>query len=386
MILQTIDTKSGCKNFYVENQFTENLEQFSNKRFLTWKKSPALSEQEVDYAWLMAEGKNLESYELDGFTKLKAFHKSFITAKVDLNDNCFFDLIPENILRKYYNQLNTLCQTIDDNFEKNNLYYHLRDCHELLESISCNIANINLDSFKKHISSKQDINLLNRVSRKNSILYNLFGTKTGRLTTKKNSFPVLTLPKKFRECIEPNNDLLLEFDLNSAEARTFLNLIDFDMKGDIHTYNAKHVFRGIPREEAKVKFFSWLYDLNKTNLFLDQEYDRQYIIEKFYDGESIETPFGRKIECSREKVVNYSLQSITNDVVLEGAAKIKELLKDKTSNVYFLLHDSIVLDFCREDVKIIPEIIDIFKDTKVGSYDLNMRSGNNFGAMKEIKI
>ena len=177
MILQTIDTKSGCKNFYVENQFTENLEQFSNKRFLTWKKSPALSEQEVDYAWLMAEGKNLESYELDGFTKLKAFHKSFITAKVDLNDNCFFDLIPENILRKYYNQLNTLCQTIDDNFEKNNLYYHLRDCHELLESISCNIANINLDSFKKHISSKQDINLLNRVSRKNSILYNLFELK-----------------------------------------------------------------------------------------------------------------------------------------------------------------------------------------------------------------
>ncbi len=386
MLLQTIDTKSGCKNYYVQNKFTEDLSKIETKRFLTWKKSPSLQNKEVDYAWIMSNGKNLESYDLEGFVKLKAFHKSFITAKVDLNDNCFFDLVPENILTKYYYNLNKLCQTIDENFEKNNLYYHLRNCHELLESISWNIVNINLDCFKRHLSSKQDINLLNRVSDKRNIIYNLFGTKTGRLTTTKSSFPVLTLPKKFRECVEPNNDLLLEFDLNSAEARTFLNLIDFDMKGDIHTYNAKHVFRGIPREEAKVKFFSWLYDLNKTNLFLDQEYDRQYIIEKFYDGESIKTPFERTIECPREKVVNYSLQSITNDVVLEGAVKIKELLKDKTSNVYFLLHDSIVLDFCREDVKILPEIIDIFKNTKVGSYDLNMRSGNNFGAMKEIKI
>ncbi len=77
---------------------------------------------------------------------------------------------------------------IDENFEKNNLYYHLRDCHELLESIAGNSLNINLDSFKKQIASKQDINLLNRVSNKKNIIYNLFGTKTGRLTTRKIHF------------------------------------------------------------------------------------------------------------------------------------------------------------------------------------------------------
>jgi len=386
MLLQTIDTKSGCKNFYVQEKFTENLNEFKTERFLTWKKPPGPCDREVDYAWLMSGGKDLESFEVNGFNRLRAFHKSFITAKVDLRDNCFFDLVPEQVLLKYYGHLNNLCQMIDENFEKNNLYYHLRDCHELLESIADNRLNINLDSFKKQIASKQDINLLNRVSNKKNIIYNLFGTKTGRLTTRKNSFPALTLPKKFRSCIEPNNDLLLEFDLNSAEAKTFLNLIGFKMENDIHTYNAKRVFRGIPREEAKVKFFSWLYDLNKQNVFLDQEYDREYIIEKFYNGESIETPFERKIECSREKVVNYSLQSITNDVVLEGAVKVRELLKDKTSNIYFLLHDSIVLDFSREDAKMIPEIIDIFKTTKVGSYNLNMRSGNNFATMRQIKV
>ena len=386
MLIQTIDTKSGCNNFYVQEKFTEDLKKIETERFLTWKKPPNQCEKEVDYAWLMSGGKELDSFNIEGHSRLRAFHKSFLTAKVDLRDNCFFDLVPEQVLLTYYSHLNKLCQTIDEDFEKNNLYYHLRDCHELLEEISSNVMNINLGSFKKKISSKQDIDLLNRASNKRNIFYNLFGTKTGRLTNKKNSFPILTLPKKFRECIEPNNNLLLEFDLNSAEARTFLNLIDFDMKGDIHAYNAEHVFNGIPREEAKVKFFSWLYDLNKTNIFLDQEYDRQYIIEKFYDGESIETPFERKIECPREKVINYSLQSITNDVVLEGAVKIRKLLKDKTSNVYFLLHDSIVLDFCREDIEIIPEIISIFKNTKVGSYDLNMRSGSNFGTMKEIKI
>ena len=386
MLLQTIDTKSGCKNFFVQENFTEDLSLIKTNRFLTWRKSPALSDMPVDYAWIMAGGKDLESFEVQGFHRLKSFHKSFVTAKVDLNDNCFFDLVPEQVLLKYYNHLNKLCQLIDENFEKNSLYYHLRDSHELLESIASNPISINLASFKKRITSKQDINLLSKITNKENIFYNLFGTKTGRLTTRKNSFPILTLPKKFRECIEPNNDLLLEFDLNSAEARTFLNLINFEMKEDIHTYNAKHVFKGIPREEAKVKFFSWLYDLNKQNLSLDKEYDREYIIEKFYDGESIETSFGRKIKCPRSKVVNYSLQSITNDVVLEGAVKIKELLKDKTSNVCFLLHDSIVLDFCREDIKIIPEIINVFKNTKIGSYDMNIRSGNNFGAMRQIKL
>ena len=60
------------------------------------------------------------------------------------------------------------------------------------------------------------------------IKYNIFGTKTGRLTTKPNSFPILTLKKEYRSILKPNNDLFVELDYNAAELRVLLTLMNVE--------------------------------------------------------------------------------------------------------------------------------------------------------------
>ena len=51
--------------------------------------------------------------------------------------------------------------------------------------------------------SRQDITFGEKTGR---VLYDIFGSATGRLTTKKKSIPVLTLKKEQRSLIKPQND------------------------------------------------------------------------------------------------------------------------------------------------------------------------------------
>ena len=49
--------------------------------------------------------------------------------------------------------------------------------------------------------------------------YDIFGTVTGRLTTKRDSFPMLNLKREFKRFVTPKNDVFLELDFNAAEIR-----------------------------------------------------------------------------------------------------------------------------------------------------------------------
>ena len=92
--------------------------------------------------------------------------------------------------------------------------------------------------------------------------YNIFGTKTGRLSTKKGSFPILTMDKRYRSSVKPNNDWFVELDYNAAELRVLLALAGKEQPDeDIHDWNVKNVYRNLlTRDEAKTRIFAWLYN------------------------------------------------------------------------------------------------------------------------------
>jgi len=61
-------------------------------------------------------------------------------------------------------------------------------------------------------------------------------------------------------------------------------------------------------------------------------------------------------------------------------------LEGAKSYVAFPIHDSIVLDLSVEDKEKLPEIIDIFSNTVLGKFMVNVNVGKNFGQLKRLGV
>ena len=123
---------------------------------------------------------------------------------------------------------------------------------------------------------------------------------------------MLTLDRDYRSVVVPNNDFFLELDFNGAELRCLLGLSGLEQpKDDIHAWNVKNVYKdSVTREEAKKRIFAWLYNLESKDLMSNRAYDRDSLLEKYFDGEHIHNPFGRKIKCDKFHAINFLIQRI----------------------------------------------------------------------------
>jgi len=291
-------------------------------------------------------------------------------------------------LLEFYEIKNKITEHVFENYKKPENYDFLLELAKKAEEIKNQPLNINVLKLndKKHEFVAR--NFLKKIKKTEPyIKYNIFGTKTGRLTTKPNSFPILTLKKEYRSILRPNNDLFVELDYNAAELRVLLTLMNMEQpKEDIHAWNAKNIFRGLAtRKEAKERIFAWLYNPDSKDSLANRAYDKANIKEKYWDGKIVKTPFGREIEADEFHALNYLIQSTTADLVLRQMIKVADLLKNVKSHVAFIIHDSIVIDFAKEDKGLISEINEAFKQNRFGEYRTSVSIGKNFGDMREVK-
>ena len=350
----------------------------------------------MEYANLYCQGKDLsqvcpshlkKDWE-QACNKLKAFIRSFELAKVPLGEVCFFDLVPERFIMEFCEIKNNICEHVFANFEKPKNYDFFKDLAEVVSHIRARQLKIVPSRLKKSLSEVETRNFYKKIINLEPYIdYNMFGSVTGRLTTKPKSFPILTMHKKHRKVLEASNDWLVELDYNAAEIRTFLALAGKDpVEGDIHEWNRKNIFKDkYTRDECKKKFFQWFYGSRK-NKALEKHYDREIITQKFYDGKYINTIFDRRIECEEKKAFNYVIQSTTADLVLRQMIKIHKALEGRKSEIALCLHDSVVIDLSDEDKHLLPDLIQTFSETILGPLRANVTAGRNFGKMKELNL
>jgi len=394
LIFQTLDDKFECIGIYADGQlFFEDL---PDKLTKTWKYTGSLYDMDVQYAWLMVQGSPINEAAPEHLKeplekaqkRLRAYVKSFRLAKINLRDHCIFDLVPEDFLKEFCEIKNQITEHIFESREKPECYEHLARVHKLLYKIKYQNLNLSIAGCKQlFYNSFSRANAKKILDGPHYIDYNLFGTITGRLATHPDSFPMLTLKRNFRGLIKPHNDWLVSLDYNGAELRTLLALSDEKQpEGDIHDWNIKNIFElSLTREEAKTTIFSWLYNPDSKSITTDI-YNRDKLLEKWYNDGYISTPFGRRIKVEERKAFNYLIQSTTSDVVLDRAVEIDKMLEGTESFISHIVHDEIVLDMTDSDRALIPEIKKLFAENILDTFVVNLKAGEDYLDLKELKL
>ena len=396
MIFQTLDDKSECVGVYVDGKL--HFDSIPSDLSKTWKYTGSITDPTVEYAWLYCGGNTLSNvcpeHLKDEWEEVRSTFRAYLLslniAKINLRQNCFFDLVPYDFLMQFCEIRNKITEHVFDTNDRPENYDHLNAVYKLLHKINYQKLNVNLDgcrSLMTHSDDRQQVQkLLKNVS--HHISYNIFGTVTGRLSTHKESFPVLTMKGKFRKLIKPTNDWFVSLDYNGAEVRTFLSLCGHEQpQEDIHNWNKRHLYGSsiLEREAAKVMFFSTFYNPSDSS-FEGTIYSRKQVLDKFYDGKAVKTPMGRKINVNEWKAFNYLIQSTTSDLTLDRAVALDKALEGKKSKVAFIIHDEVVLDIADDEREELSELKKVFGNTKMGRYLTNVKAGKNFGEMKELKI
>ena len=391
MLFQVLDSNQECRGIFCEGQV---LKEYENLQLThSWAPTSHFRGRPVEYAQLWCGGKNLKDLcppeLLNSYTaldkKARAYLRSFDVARINLREVCFYDLVPESFLLDFFQVKNDITKSIFESHTRPQNYDFLHDLSFFLMDIKG--RNLKLDFKNLDFTKKSALLGLSKLKdSQDSITYNPWTTVTGRLTTDKNSFPILTMHKDLRSVIKPQNDCFVELDYNAAEVRVLFGLLGQDQPADdVHEWISKNIFNDkYGREDTKKKVFSWLYNPKAKNKKLNDYIDRDMIYDQYYVNGSVVTPYDRKIEVGEDKALNYLIQSTASDMFLTSAIKINEFLRNKKSSVSFCIHDSLVVDFAMEDRGLIDELSNLFSDTKFGAIKTNLSIGKDFGKMKRV--
>ncbi len=395
MHFQILDNQGECLGYYANDAL--HYEEVPHAATKTWYYSAALKDRYIEYARIYVGGLTLTQACPDDLrsawegvtTRLRSFLKSFQTAQINLNETCIYSLIPEFFLYELCDTKNKITEHVLENYPRPGNHDFMVEVIKMLEDIKKQPLNIDIEPIMTKLVSVKGKNFVRKLQEIQRVCdYNPFGTVTGRLTTQPKTFPILTLHRDFRGCLRPQNDWFLELDYNAAELRTLLGLSGAEQpKEDIHEWNIANIYDGsITRRDAKQRIFEWLYS-HRENPKAEIHYNKNLVKEKYWNGNSIYTEFGRTIkEVDDHHALSYTVQSTTSDLVMMKAVEIHNKLKELESNVAFMLHDSIVIDLKHEERQMIPELMKIFGSTPFGEYKVNVALGKNFGDMKDLNI
>lgn len=395
MYFEVLDQKQDCMGYYANGKIISSL---TDELGITWGMHDSLwGRDDVIMSAVM------ESWRIDQVcpekykevwmsfnNKFEAFKKSFREAKIDMDEFCIWELIPERFLIDYFSLKTEIVKELYIN--PNNDIPLCYDINKKIVAICNNISERKIRVNKKALypflgeQKAKSVYKLLLMSSGQYIQYEPFKTITNRLSIKTGSFPILNLKKEYRKMLVPTNDYFVEFDFNAAEVRTLLSLCDREQpQEDVYDWIGANILNQPDRDKTKTTTLAWLYNPDATNDKLASYLSRDKMLSSSYDGEKVTTPFWREIKSDDFHALNYLIQSSSSDNTLDRVYEIMSFLREKKAKTFvsFVLHDSVVLDMSASELSYMKELINLFRHTQLGKFLVNVSIGNNFGELKK---
>tara|TARA_R100000353_G_scaffold80625_1_gene60740 strand:- start:32 stop:1231 length:1200 start_codon:yes stop_codon:yes gene_type:complete len=396
MLFQTLDSKQECIGIYTDQRLFFDEDTFPDNLSATWSYTPRWRDAEI--ASLYLEGKDVQSvlpeYLKDDWddilSRLEAFRRYLKTSQVSRAENCFYDLVPDRFLVDYCEVKNRITSYVLKNVKRPLRYGFYHHVAHLLHKIRG--QKLLFDHRKIASHNKQGISRI--FDAPPHIRYIQFGTKTGRLTTHPESFPILTLKKELRSFVRPVNDMFIEIDFNGCEIRTLLGLLEKSQpEEDVHDFHIQNVFGpNTDRNDAKRLFFAWLYGAKKGispdhRKQLEKFYSPNSLLQKYWNGQEVVTPYGKKIiDVDKHHALNYLIQSTAAELSLKQFVKVNHYLEQRKAKSFIsmILHDSIILDVSTSEMNLMEAICYLVRSTNFGHFRLNVSGGESLDKMEKL--
>lgn len=352
-------------NTFLVDQEIKELEYIP--KCITWNVNEKINSYENIYVQILCEEDCLTDYfkpsNLNLFNvNLNIFKKTGIL----FNRRSFFRSINESLIIDYYKEFNDYAASNLSSFDLSKNYNNIIDIFKVISDIE-----------------KYPLKLRGSLLKYNPYLNFSPFTKTGRLRTIKDFFPIYNLEKKLRVDIIPSNDYIMEVDYNAAEFRIFLALCGQEQPKDDAYLEIQSMFHLDSRNEAKNKVFEIIY----SNYYKNDKISS--IINKYVDGNKLTTPYGFEIYLDDpNKLINYLCQSTCSFLIYEKTQECIDLLKsfNSKSRVMFCFHDAIVFDLHKDDIGKISKLKEIISNTRFGSFKNRVKVGTNYCGLQEINL
>lgn len=222
--------------------------------------------------------------------------------------------------------------------------------------------------------------------------YNLYTTTT-RPSNAFNGVNFAGLNKEdgTRKFLTPQNDFLLELDINGYHPTLIANVIGYDLGSDgVYEHFAKvldvevseakelmfrQLYGGISKEYTHLEYFKEVDRLinDLWNNYRSEGYVKCLLSDYKFDGYNIEN-------INKQKLFNYYIQNLETTNNIRILKEILPLLTGKTKLVLYT-YDAFLFDVSKDEKQMIQQIVDTFTQHNL---KIKMSYGGNYDSLRRL--